>query len=722
MTYSKLVKKIKAYLPEANFNELKRIYKFAKEAHLGQKRKTGEPYIEHPLWVAFILADLKLDFNSIKAALLHDVPEDTPKTLKEIQEKFGQEVANLVRGVSRVSKVRYKGGESERDLEALRKLFLAMAKDLRVVIIKLADRLHNMRTIEGIDPLKRERFARETLEIFVPLANRLGIWQIKGELEDLAFKVLYPSEYRWVTSQFTETIEEREKYVNKVKNFLLKELKAKGIKADITGRAKRFYSLYQKLLKHNKDISKIYDLVAVRVIVPTIEDCYKTLGIIHSFWKPLSHRIKDYIAVPKANGYRSLHTTVFCLDGKLTEIQIRTPEMDEEANFGIAAHWAYSNGKTTEDYKKRKAIFAPKKTLKWVKELAKLQKIYLGSKEEFIQDLKIDVFKDRIFVFTPKGDVKDLPQGATPVDFAYAVHTEIGNKCIGAKVNGKMVPLDKELKNHDVVEIITSKNATPSRDWLKFVKTSEAKQKIRAFLRTIDREKNLNYGKSILETEFKKLNKGKIEKLPKEKIENLIKSLGFNSFEDLLVALGEGKLQVSKVIKNLFKEEEILAPKPKISFLAKFRKPKPIKLKPKIKVAGIKGILTRIAPCCKPKKGDKIIGFVTRGKGITVHKIECKNVEHLKKTLPIIKVEWEKKEYYSIPIFVKAHDRIGLFRDITSAVASCGINMSEIESKVIPSKNLVNFKTTLEITSADQLEAALEKISKIKDVIEVRRN
>jgi len=715
MTFSKLIKKLNKYLSEKDVAEINEAFQFAKEAHAGQFRKTGEPYIEHSLSIALTLAEMELGKSAIIAALLHDVPEDTLKTIDDVRNQFGDQVAQLVDGVTKLGQVRYRGGESEREIETLRKMFLAMAKDMRVVVIKLADRLHNMQTLEGLLPEKRERFARETLEIFAPLADRFGIWRLKWQLEDLAFQWLYPKEFVWVSSLVKDEAKSRERYIQKVKKFLEKFLAKKGIHAEISGRAKHKFSLYKKLLRYDRDISKIYDLLALRVVVETIDDCYKALGIIHSIWSPLANRIKDFIAVPKANGYRSLHTTVFCLDGKLTEIQIRTFEMDQEAKFGVAAHWAYSKENEKVGTKEDIAAFAPPKILSWVKQFSEIQE-ELKSSKELEENLKIDIFQDRIFVFTPNGDAKDLPKGATPVDFAYAVHSNIGDHCIGAKVNTKIVPLNYQLQNSEVVEILTSKNATPSRDWLKFVRTAHARTKIRSFFKQVDRDKNIIAGKELLNKELSRFGKGGIESIGERKIKKALEALSYKNLDDVFAALGDGSISASQIIKRLFSQDDIFGPSRKKTVILKD------KTEIEAKIAGMDGILTKFANCCKPEYPDEIIGFITRGKGVIIHRKECRNI-HSADQKRLIKMRWEggQKEVYPVELKILVTDRVGMIADISSVIAAANINITDFKITHLPEGQEFIHNVVVDISNFEQLDNLIDGILKIKGVKSVKK-
>jgi GTP pyrophosphokinase len=579
MTFDDLAKKTKGLNLEVNLELIKKAYLFAQAAHQSQFRRSGEPYIQHSLATADTLIEMKLDSSTIAAGLLHDVVDDTGVPLEQIKKEFGKEIAKLVEGVTKLGKIKYRG--AERQIENLRKMFLAMAEDIRVVLIKLSDRLHNMKTLSVLPPEKQQRIALETKEIYAPLADRLGIGRLKGELEDSAFQYLMPGEYSWLLNQVRDQYAEREKYLTKIIPDLKKELAKENIRPlEIHWRAKHAWSLYQKLQRYEMNLSRIYDLVALRIIVPTVEDCYATLGVIHKLWRPLPGRIKDYIALPKPNGYQSIHTTVFCQGGKITEIQIRTLKMHEEAERGIAAHWYYSEQKGLRAYLKKILTPAPERELKWIQQLQQWQKEIKSSPDEFFQSLKIDFFKDRIFVFTPKGDVMDLPESATPIDFAYLIHTDIGHRCQGAKVDGKMVTLDMSLRNGQVIEIITQKQAKPSRDWLKFAKTHQAQNRIRQWL-----------------------NKSKVD---------------FAAIEE--IKKEPQKLEVQKPA----------AAKATI-------------LKPVIEVEGDAKIATMLAKCCHPQPPDPIVGYITLDHRLTVHRRDCRNLAKIKDASRLINVNWKKQ-------------------------------------------------------------------------------
>ncbi|MEA3293065.1 MAG: RelA/SpoT family protein [Patescibacteria group bacterium] len=583
MTLNKLILKIYEYDKKADFELIKKAYLLAKKAHKGQKRMSGEDYIIHPLWTAHHLAELKSTSTMIAAGLLHDVAEDTEIPIEVIKKEFGEEIAFLVEGVSKLGKIKYHG--VEREVENLRKLFLAMAEDIRVIIIKFCDRLHNLETLQYLPKNKQKRIALEALEIYSPIAHRLGIGEIKGKMEDIAFSFAYPKEYQGLIERVKDKYEEREEYLKKIKPLLEKGTKKEKIELiKIHSRAKHYWSLYQKLKQYDNDLSKIYDLVALRIIVRDVEDCYKTIGLIHGFWRPLPGRIKDYIALPKLNGYQSLHTTIFCEDGKIVELQVRTEKMHNEAEFGIAAHWRYSETKGSKNFIKQKTIKNSKNNLKWVAQFKKWQEE--NEKIEpnrYLESIKTDFFNKRIFIFTPKGSVIDLPENACAIDFAYAVHTEIGNRCKEAKINGKISMLSKSLKNGDIVEIITAKLKKPSRDWLNIVKTNLARSQIKKQLKNkLDSEKEI---------------------IQKEKVAKITK----------------------KILPKPVSKKKPLMPK-KVSVI----------------LAGEKGISTKLAKCCSPQKDDAIKAYITKNTGATIHKIGCKNLERLEKKWPqrIINASW----------------------------------------------------------------------------------
>ena len=706
---------------------IERAFEFAQEAHRGQKRASGEDYIQHPIRVAEILTKMRLDPKGVAAGFLHDVLDDTEKTLQDIEKEFGKEIAFLVEGVSKLGKLRYpKEGlkvkppesraEEPIDLRAenLRKMFFAMGKDLRVILIKLADRLHNMETLGSLPPEKQKRIALETLEIFAPLADRLGMGEMKIKLEDSAFPYLYPKEHEWLIKNVKEKYEAREKYLKKVRLVLIKNLAKEGIKPiDVHSRPKHYWSLYQKLLKYEMGLERIYDLVALRVIVDDVKTCYEVLGILHKFWKPLPGRIKDYIAFPKPNGYQALHTTLFCLDGKITEIQIKTKKMQEESEYGICAHWAAKEG---IDLKTQGKKFA------WVAQLRDWQS-EVAKSGEFLEELKIDFFKNRIFVFTPKGDVIDLPEGATPVDFAYAVHTDIGNCCTAAKINEKFSSLSQSLKNGDLVEIIIDKNKKPSRDWLEFVKTSLARSQIKSWFKKESRPENLKRGIKLLNQEFQHFRGISFGNISQQKKETLLKIFPYKDLESLVVAVGEGEIKPGEILKSLFKEREIFTPVP-----SQIHPRIHLKTAPKglagISLAGETGIQIRLAKCCLPQPGQAIKAYITKNRGTAIHKANCENLIRVQKKWPqkIIEASWpeEQKVLYQVALEIKAEDRMGLFRDISSVISGLGINILSHQAESQPKGEAI-INTKIEISGWEELDRLFGQLKQVKGIIEIRK-
>ncbi|MFZ5639560.1 MAG: RelA/SpoT family protein, partial [Bacillota bacterium] len=655
MGLKKLIAEVKKYNPEADIDFLKRVYTFAEQAHEGQLRISGEPFITHPLGVAEVLAKLELDTITIAAGLLHDVVEDTEIPLETIEEQFGAEVALLVDGVTKLSRIEFKN-KMEQQVENLRKMFFAMARDIRVILIKLADRLHNMRTLKHMTPVKQREIAEETLEIFAPLAHRLGIFKMKWELEDLALRYLEPDKYYALVDGIAQKRAEREAYISTVTELLREKLHAVGIEADIQGRPKNFYSIYNKMIRQQKELAEIYDLIAVRVLVESVKDCYGALGIIHTLWKPIPGRFKDYIAMPKSNMYQSLHTTVIGTQGEPFEIQIRTWDMHRTAEYGIAAHWRYKEGqKGDEDFEQK---------LSWLRQLLEWQND-MGDAREFMETLKIDLFSDTVFVFTPKGDVVELPAGSTPIDFAYRIHTQVGHRCIGAKISGKIVTLDYQLKNGDIVEIVTTKVANgPSRDWLNIVKTSEARNKIRAWFKKENREENIVRGRDILEREVKKLGEEPAEVLKPERLTDILKKMNLVALDDLYAAVGNGAVTPQQVLTRV--REDLR--KDKAFNLEELLKKEPKKHKKTashgIIVKGEEDVLIRLARCCNPVPGDPIIGYITRGRGVSVHRKDCRNIlqHEADETERMIEVTWDEADRgsYHVHLELSAMDRAGL--------------------------------------------------------------
>jgi len=715
MVIEELKEKLLSNNTQYNIDNILRAYNFAYEAHRGQLRNSGEEYIHHPIEVAYILAELEMDESTIIAALLHDVAEDTDKTLMNIKSEFGEEVANLVDGVTKLGKIAYKN-KMEVQVENLRKMFLAMAKDIRVVLIKLADRLHNMRTLTYQSEKKQKAIAQETLEIYAPLANRLGIFRIKWELEDLAFRYLNPQEYYDLVERIVFKRKEREEQIRSVIEQLSAKLKEVGIKADIAGRPKHFYSIYKKMITQNKSLSEIYDLTAVRVIVDSVNDCYGALGIIHTLWKPIPGRFKDYIAMPKPNMYQSLHTTLIGTHGEPFEIQIRTWEMHRTAEYGIAAHWKYKEGKQVEN-----TNFEQK--LSWLRQLLEWQH---DSRDagEFMESLKVDLFADTVFVFTPKGDVVELPAGSCPIDFAYRVHTDVGHSCIGAKINGRIVPLDTKLQSGDIVEILTTKTPTgPSRDWVCLVKTSQARNRIRQWFRKEEREKNIFRGREGLEREARKLGLDPGTSLKAENIAKLAKLFNLNSVDDLYATLGDGAITFKKALARL--KEEILKDEIEVApQVSPIEQKRVIKSTNGVRVKGIDNILIRFSRCCNPLPGDEIIGFITKGRGLSVHRKDCSELINMaaEKQERLIEVEWAKNidSVYPVDIEIVGMDRPRLVSDIMNVIMETRTHVLEINARVAKNR-IAKIHLKIEARNLEHLKFVLQRIGRIKDVTVVKR-
>jgi GTP pyrophosphokinase len=717
-----------------------RAYRFAEQAHTGQKRASGEPYITHCVAVAEILAELRVPPVVVIAGLLHDTVEDTSVTLDDLRREFSEEVARLVDGVTKLTNLprvsradqhesEIKNGDTaeaqaaqvldqrlmeaqmrsrKRELasETLRKTFLAMGEDVRVVLIKLADRLHNMRTLGYMPEHKRKRIAQETLDIFAPLANRLGIWQIKWELEDLAFRYVNPDKYKEIAENLAERRADRENQIREIIERLQTVLSQAGITADITGRPKHIYSIYRKMASKGKAFEMVRDLRAVRLIVPDIPACYSALGVIHTHWRPIPTEFDDYIAAPKDNFYQSLHTAVLFDDGKPVEVQIRTPEMNQNAEYGIAAHWRYKEGlRKHDDYEQR---------VNWLRSLMDWRQD-VDDAQEFVDGMKTDVFQDRVYVFTPRGDIIDLPSGSTPIDFAYHVHTSIGQRCRGAKVNGKLVTLDYVLKTGEKVEILTAKQGGPSRDWLNpnlgLVKTQRARSKIKQWFKRQDREQNLEQGKMLVERELRRLG------LTDMDMTQLAREFEYKTDEDLYIAVGCGDISVGRIINQISdvdrdKVESILTVRPPTDTR---------KNKDTVTVLGLKGLLTTFAKCCHPAPGDEIVGYITRGRGATIHRQDCPNILRMSEHERIVKVSWgEPQATYPVSVRIKAYDRQGLMGDISNVLANEGVNLSDISLKV--NHNLAEINLVLEVGDIAQLSRVLTRIENLPNVMEATRN
>ena len=716
MTVSELLR-VAEHLPPEDRELVEKAYRRAAAAHTGQHRLSGEDYVNHPLEVASILAELHLDAATIVAAILHDTVEDTDLTGQELTREFGPEVAKLVEGVTKLGRISIRS-EQQHQAENIRKMLLAMAEDIRVVLIKLADRLHNMRTLEFLPEPKRVKISRETLDIYAPLAHRLGIWQIKWELEDLAFRYLQPDDYKDVVKRINRQRKDRETVVTDLREILAAELEKIEIDADISGRPKHAYSIWQKMSRDLKDFAEIYDLLAMRVLVNSVKDCYGVLGVVHSLWKPMPGRFKDYIAMPKSNGYQSLHTTVISHSGDPIEIQIRTHEMHRFAEYGIAAHWTYKEGGSPSGQTaqaKGGAKFDER--FGWLRLLMEWQKEVLDA-EQFVDAVKVDIFEDEVFVFTPKGDVLNLPAGSTPVDFAYRIHTEVGHRCIGAKVNGRMVPLDYALSNGEIVEVLTTRSPHgPSRDWLNFVKSASARDRIRKWFKAQRRDENVAKGRDMLDKELRRMHRLGLAQIPDGKLDELAHQYKYGTADDFLAAVGYGELSPHAVIMKM-----ALVPGDEGDELKSIPLIPQVEPTARVLVRGERGVYTTVASCCQPVPGDAIVGYTTRGKGVTVHRSDCVNAVNAVEKQRIVPVDWDAQATHLYPVAIKieAWDRTGLLRDIATVVAESKVNMSAVKVDVYDDKSAV-VSTTVEIDSLSQLSRLMEKLELVRDVTTVAR-
>ena len=729
--YKELINSVLKYHPSTDISMIEKAYKVASEAHEGQKRKSGEPYIIHPLCVAIILADLELDKETIVAGLLHDAVEDTWMTYEEVEKEFGSEVALLVDGVTKLGQLSYSADKVEVQAENLRKMFLAMAKDIRVILIKLADRLHNMRTLQYMRPEKQQEKARETMDIYAPIAMRLGISKIKVELDDLSLKYLKPDVYYDLVQKVALRKSEREQFVGAIVKEVKKHMDDANIKAQVDGRVKHFFSIYKKMVNQDKTIDQIYDLFAVRILVDTVKDCYAALGVIHEMYKPIPGRFKDYIAMPKPNMYQSLHTTLIGPNGQPFEIQIRTYEMHRTAEYGIAAHWKYkesSDGKAPVGKSEEEKLNWLRQILEWQRDMS--------DNKEFMSLLKndLDLFADSVYCFTPQGDVKTLPSGSTPVDFAYSVHSAVGNKMVGARVNGKLVPIEYEIKNGDRIEIITSQNSQgPSRDWLKLVKSTQAKNKINQWFKKELKEDNILKGKEML-AQYARAKGFKITNYTKTQyLEAVLRKYGFRDWDSVLAAIGHGGLKEGQVFNKLVEaydkeNKKNLTDEQVLEAASETQEKLHIaKSKSGIVVKGIHDVAVRFSKCCNPIPGDEIVGFVTRGRGITIHRTDCVNVLNMSETdrTRLIEAEWQQpdtkeKEKYTAEIQVYANNRTGLLVDLSKIFTERKIDLRSINSRTSKQEK-ATISMSFEIGSKEELRSLIEKIRQVESVIDVER-
>jgi len=724
VTINGIIEKVKKYNPSADTSLLQRAYELAARVHEGQKRLSGEPYINHPLETAAILAELEMDIDSIAAALLHDVIEDASVGFDELAKEFGKEIAHLVDGVTKLKLADFEPREPESDQEGrkrrhseysrsaenLRKIFLAVARDFRVMVIKLADRLHNMRTLSALPPERQLKVATETLQIYAPLAHRLGIWQIKWQLEDLAFKHLHPREYEDIAERVAKTRRDRESELNQAISVINGRFNREGVRAEIQGRPKHLYSIYQKMLKQEIDFGEIYDLTAIRIVVDTVADCYHALGVVHDQWMPIPERFYDYVAKPKSNMYQSLHTKLIGPGGDPLEIQIRTHDMHRTAEYGIAAHWQYKEGKTADGQYERKLAWLRQQLFDW----------QADAKDdiEFLRSVTEDLFTDQVFVFTPKGDVIDLPAGSTPVDFAYRIHSDLGNHCVGAKVNGRIVPLSHKFGNGDIVEIISRSSVAPSRDWLSFVKTSTARSRIKAYFRRLHYAESVTKGREMLEKEFERQGLDRHELLKPENLQKILESMNVQSEEDLFAAIGYGHTPALTVVHKL---TAFQTPAEGLAITGR-RHAGEARLG--IVAGGVDDMAIRRSRCCTPIPGDELIGYVTRGRGMTLHRKGCPNIAAYSKKEPdrLVEVEWRESngERFQTGIRIEALDRVGLLNDISAMFSETKTNICSAKIRSFPNKT-ASFELTIEVDDLNHLTSLMNRIGSLSDIMEVRR-
>ncbi|MFO7840457.1 MAG: bifunctional (p)ppGpp synthetase/guanosine-3',5'-bis(diphosphate) 3'-pyrophosphohydrolase [Desulfosalsimonadaceae bacterium] len=708
-----ILDKISEYYPEAELDIINQAYVYSAQVHEGQVRLSGEPYLSHPLEVASILADMHLDTTSIACGLLHDVVEDTHTTLEDIEERFGEETAKIIAGVTKLSKLSLDTARA-RQAENLRRMILAMADDLRVVLIKLADRLHNIRTLHyHKNEAKKREIARETLDIYAPIASRLGIFWIKRELEEISFYYTQPEEYERIQQLISKEQDQREHYVETVKQIIAEKMEEAGLPARVSGRYKQFYSIYQKMIEQDLSFEEVYDIIAFRIILDTIPQCYEALGIIHARWRPVPTKFKDYIGFPKPNGYKSLHTTVIGPYGERMEVQIRTEKMERVANSGIAAHWSYKEGRIAD----KESI----NNFEWIQNLVENHQDNYGDPEEFLENVRIDLFPAEVYVFTPQGEVKNLPRGSTPVDFAYMIHTDVGHQCTGAKVNGRLVPLQYELRTGEIVEIITTKGHKPSRDWLNFVKTGKARSRIRQWIKRQEKERSISLGREMCEKAFRKHRLNFHDKLNSQKMQEVAAEFNFKSVDDLIANIGYGKITPLQVIRRLGQDEK---PEKEENILDRFigrRKGKKKEDDQGVVVDGMDDILIRFAQCCQPVPGDPITGYITHGSGVTIHRKGCVNAMKMNPEREI-RVEWKKDTAGSFPVKLKfrARDRIGLLAEITSLISKADANIIDVQLESLPNKTVTGY-FTLSIANLEHLDTVLTKLRKIDTMQEIQR-
>lgn len=712
LRFNDIIDRLVAYNPLADADLLRKAYVFSAKVHLGQVRLSGEPYLIHPLEVTGILTQLKLDVASLATGLLHDTMEDTLTTLEEIRKNFGVEIAQLVDGLTKISQISLRSSE-EGQAENFRKMILAMVKDIRIILVKLADRLHNMRTLNYHFPGKQVEIAQETLDIYAPLANRLGIDWIKSELEDLAFRYLHPYIYDEIQRKIAKKEKERIRYSDEVKRILMKKLYENHIDGEVAGRLKQTYSIYLKMKDQNIDFDQVFDITAFRVIANTIKECYDVLGIIHSLWKPIPGKFKDYIGLPKENMYQSLHTAVIGPYGERIEIQIRSHEMHKIAEEGIAAHWKYKEGKIIEEADEKRFI--------WLRQLLEWQRD-LKDDREFIESVKVDLFPNEVYIFTPKGAVREFPLGATPIDFAYSIHSDIGNHCVGAKVNGKIVPLKYELRSGDTIEIITSPNQKPSRDWLKVVKTSRAKTKIRQWFKTEEREKSISLGKEILEKELRKYNLQQAKLIKSGDLVKVASEFSFQGIDDLIAAVGYGKVTANQIIGKILPQEKLeQKEEPKEGHLKRLIQKVTRSPRDALLIKGVDNVMVRYAGCCNPVPGDKVVGFITRGRGVTIHSADCQNFLDDDPNRRV-EVEWDSTKEYNYPVRIRIHseDKKGLLAEISNSISSSKANITNARVDTTDEKKAISI-FEVEIRDLNHLKKVMKGLERVKGVHRVER-